>query len=246
MNHENWLNLAEIYALGALDGDDLKSFEGHLEAGCALCRSHMEKTSELLTYLPSSLSSVMPPSSIKAGVMAGIGAEAQPIASGQKGWQFLPWVGGLAAAGIATAVLFVFLNRPLPGTPVVQGPPVVQHSPELIQVLSSPEVQLIEFKGLDADPGAQGQLVWNPRVCRGCFTVKGMKLPEGKVFQLWAIAGDGAPVSVGVFTVDKDGNAHVDFPALGKTDFFDKFAVTAEPPGGALQPTGPMHILGAF
>ena len=30
MNHEEWIEQADIYALGALDGDELTQFEAHL------------------------------------------------------------------------------------------------------------------------------------------------------------------------------------------------------------------------
>ena len=42
MNHEEWLERAEIYAAGALDGAELAEFEAHLAAGCAAMRSELD------------------------------------------------------------------------------------------------------------------------------------------------------------------------------------------------------------
>ena len=36
-NHEQFDELAAVYALGALDGPDLETFLAHLRAGCAEC-----------------------------------------------------------------------------------------------------------------------------------------------------------------------------------------------------------------
>ena len=44
MNHEEWLAQADIYALGALDGDELIAFEAHLAAGCHECEQHLRQT----------------------------------------------------------------------------------------------------------------------------------------------------------------------------------------------------------
>jgi Anti-sigma-K factor rskA len=76
MNHEDWLAQAEIYALGALDGDEHAAFEGHLAAGCPECDQHIRKTREALTLLPHSLELVTPPSGIKERLLARIAAEA--------------------------------------------------------------------------------------------------------------------------------------------------------------------------
>ena len=60
MNHEEWLTQADIYALGALDGDELTAFEAHLATGCSECAQHLRTTREALTLLPRSLTSVPP------------------------------------------------------------------------------------------------------------------------------------------------------------------------------------------
>jgi anti-sigma-K factor RskA len=75
MNHEDWLAQAEIYALGALDGDEHTAFEGHLAAGCSECDQHIRKTREALTLLPHSLELVTPPSGGKERLLARIAAE---------------------------------------------------------------------------------------------------------------------------------------------------------------------------
>jgi hypothetical protein len=38
MEHEYWLDRTDIYALGALDGNELKGFQAHLGSNCASLR----------------------------------------------------------------------------------------------------------------------------------------------------------------------------------------------------------------
>jgi anti-sigma factor RsiW len=52
MNHAEWLERAEIYALGALDGEELSRFEAHLAPGCPRCEDRIQRTQETLTALP--------------------------------------------------------------------------------------------------------------------------------------------------------------------------------------------------
>ena len=38
--------LLSLYALGALDGDDLRAIEAHLETGCPECRADLARLGE--------------------------------------------------------------------------------------------------------------------------------------------------------------------------------------------------------
>ena len=109
MNHEEWLPQAEIYALGALDGDELTAFEAHLADGCPECEQHILKAREALTFLPHSLEPVAPPPSVKARVLAQIAAEAAIPQSvtrlPRRGW-WMMGVSALTAAGLLMALSF--------------------------------------------------------------------------------------------------------------------------------------------
>lgn len=69
-------------------------------------------------------------------------------------------------------------------------------------------------------------------------------LPEGRVYQLWRIAG-AAPESAGTFRVGEDGAALVSLGAAGPEAAGVVFAVTSEPgPQGSPAPTSDPLILG--
>ena len=103
MNHEVWLAQADIYALGALDGDELTAFEAHLVAGCPECERHLVTTREALTLLPHSLELVTPPPTVKAQLLTQIAAETvqpPPVTRLPGRWWWRTGVSALAAAGL--------------------------------------------------------------------------------------------------------------------------------------------------
>ena len=108
MNHEEWLAHADLYALGALDGDELIAFETHLAGGCPECEPHIRRTREALTLLPRGLEPLAPPASLRARLLAQIDAEAagsQPvIRPPRRRW----WVAGLSV--LTAAGLLVVLS----------------------------------------------------------------------------------------------------------------------------------------
>ena len=65
MDHENWLELAGVYAADALDGEDLTEFEAHLAAGCSLCQARIRETHEALAGISDSLEPISPAPAVK-------------------------------------------------------------------------------------------------------------------------------------------------------------------------------------
>jgi anti-sigma-K factor RskA len=109
MNHQEWLGQADIYALGALDGDELTAFEAHLAAGCADCEHQIRTAREALTLLPRSLTPVAPSPSVRERALAQIAAEApmpRPVARlpRQRWWAI--GVRALVAAGLLIALSY--------------------------------------------------------------------------------------------------------------------------------------------
>jgi anti-sigma-K factor RskA len=103
MTHDEWLERAEIYAVGALDGDELARFEAHLASGCPACERRLRETREALTLLPRSLTPITPPPGVKARLLEQVAAESTwppPLQPRLRRRWWGVGVSALAAAGL--------------------------------------------------------------------------------------------------------------------------------------------------
>jgi len=112
-------------------------------------------------------------------------------------------------------------------------------------LLSRPEVRLAALTSLETAPGAHARAVWNPATGEAMLVVSGLPpAPAGRAYEVWVIAG-GPPAPAGLFHSEAEAPAViVRLPRLGQTTRVRTFAVTVEPEGGTLAPTGPMVLAG--
>src|SRR6185436_8881313 len=101
-DHETYESLAAVYAVGALDGDDLARFEAHLAEGCERCEAIVRESREALTRTVLAASRAVPPPEAKAALQARIAAIPPSARALRRGW--LTWVAATAAV-VALAVM---------------------------------------------------------------------------------------------------------------------------------------------
>lgn len=77
MAHEEWLELADVYALDALDGKDLTRFEAHLSAGCSQCQAHLKAATEAIASIAGSLEPLVASPKVKESIFDQIETETQ-------------------------------------------------------------------------------------------------------------------------------------------------------------------------
>lgn len=102
MAHEEWLERAEIYGLGALDGDELSQFEAHL-VECRICERQLRETRETLTVFTRSLAPVVPPPQVKTRLLHQMNPLVAPPIRESARSRWFPWsvsAGAFAAAGL--------------------------------------------------------------------------------------------------------------------------------------------------
>jgi anti-sigma-K factor RskA len=252
--HEHWREQGEIYALGALDGEELKEFEAHLASGCPICEACVRDTRETLAVFHRSLSPKAPPLAMKRRVLDQVAPQGIARSRVKTPWLNWNWW-GLGIGAVATAVVALLLTSSLTRTrselekaqaqlAAVQIESAAKD--ELLQLLSSQDVRLIDLKGLEAAPAAKAKLLWSPGARSGILLVNGLpKVPADKAYEVWGIAGK-EPIPAGVFQVNDQGQARFRMPVLAQGKDFDKFAVTLEPAAGVEKPSGPMVLLGSL
>lgn len=245
------------YALGALDGEDLRELEEHLASGCPECRRQLDLWQRDLEALAESVAPVQPSEMTRARVLRL--APAAPAPARIPRW--LPF----AAAALVLLAVWGFagqirlrgelrrvaaeqesLERRVAelGREVQQARFESRRTAQALQVLAAPHVSSVVLAGLGPTPGAAGHTYVNPQTHDALFYAFNLPaLAPDKTYQLWFIAG-GKPVSAGTFSVDPRGTGSLRVEQVVDVKDIQAWAVTVEPRGGVPQPTGEMVLKG--
>lgn len=215
-------DLAPLYAVDALDGDELAEFETHYDS-CDQCRQEVAEVREAMAAVDAS-APIDPPPSLKAAVMTEIGGTARSPAASRI---WLRSALALAAAALVVAGLAIVLVRD--STPTVS---------ELASVEDAVELDLI-----GADDSIRA-IFSDERDQVGLVAVELAEPGRGLVYALWFLRPDGSVRSAGLFEPDDGGALAVvlDIDDVASTGF----GVTIEPAGGSDQPTSDVIYSGQF
>ena len=113
---------------------------------------------------------------------------------------------------------------------------------ELASLLRIPNVKAVSLTGSEMAKRAVGVLLYDSRTQKlWLYTVNLPESPPGTTYQLWAI--NDKPISIGTFQMDTGETAHLLVKKVLSFTDGKTFAVSLEPSGGSLQPTGPMYLL---
>ncbi len=113
------------------------------------------------------------------------------------------------------------------------------------ELLTADDVQLVTLDGVPPAARARGRAFVSAARRAILFTARDLPaLPDGRTYQLWAIAG-GQAISAGIFVPDGLGNTQVEAAVPALVDRAEAVAVTVEPTGGVPAPTGPKYLIGA-
>ncbi len=208
-----------VYALGALPPEDARRFEQHLEQ-CEECQVALSELRPVVAALPGAADPVAPPPALRQRIMAVVEADAarrQPErAEAASPWR--RWIGGLRPLPVAAAACTLVLAGLGIGVALNAGDEPRTY-PAQVEVRGA-TAELID------EGGDKAELV-----------VHGMRPPpEGRVYQVWVKhRGQGPAPTDALFTVGRDGAAHVDVP--GDVEGVEAILVTDEPDGGSEEPT---------
>ena len=259
MTSDEMRELAAVYALGGLDGEDRARFEALLQASDPEATGALREFQGTLVELAGE-TTVAPPAGIKQALMERIGAPAGVRSSPsiavarpdrtvvpRRSWWPTVWAAAMAAGIAAIAVGFSLsamyekrIDRLVAETRSLRAES--EGLKRILALVRDPRAQVVALAGLAPAPSARARMIWSP-LQGGLLVTAGLPAaPSGKAYQLWAIQGTNAPVSAGVFEVGADGAATVRVPPLPGVDRVDVFAVTLEPAGGVPAPTGQMYL----
>lgn len=260
MTDERWHEQAAAYALGALDEAERAAFEARMAEDASL-RAVVADYENALADVAAGLPGEGPPPALKRRVLerarevrAPAPAAAEPTAPAPRRGGATPWI--LLAASVAGLVWLGLENRDLQGradtlaneltsvrTALGGARTELARLDSLAELLAGDDVRFATLTG-DAQPTMR--LVWNAERRVLLVAASGLPAPAaGRVYQLWGLSGDQAPVSLGTFATGPDGTALVTLSPDASPDF-DLSAITDEPEGGSPQPTTQPFLVGAW
>ncbi|KOG43406.1 anti-sigma factor [Streptomyces resistomycificus] len=246
---EDLHSLAAPYALDALEPDERRRFERHLDK-CGSCAAEVRALAEDAVRLAWS-TAAPPPAAMRERVLAAVRATPQEGAEQETArartpqlpphvWGvqppprvrerrriplFVPFATATAAAALVVASLFAVQA----GQTEDQLNAERAQAREIAHVLAAPDARATT--GQDSEGRSIG-VVASASEGRAVVTLSGYgELPSDSVRQLWLMRPDAQPRSLGLFSADTP------LVASGLDTSATSLAVTVEPDGGSAQPT---------
>lgn len=253
---------SDLYALGALDGEEKQALEAHVRL-CAECARAVQAARQRIALLGLAAPAVAPPARVKEELLRKARAERVPerMRSVQEperwrgfGFGWLTPALGVAAVFFAAlaAILWMRDVRNLGRIHALEGQlaqvqtqsrEIARASETTDKLLGMPGTQRVALMPQPGMPEGRGGVLYNAKMgmvaCAGWLPAA----PKGKSYQLWLVPMQGAPKSLRVF-----GNGEWTQPmSMHVTPGMEAkaFAVTEEPEGGMPSPTGPKVLVGA-
>lgn len=139
----------------------------------------------------------------------------------------------------------VQLRADASGRQIADARHAVADAESRVAVLTAPDLARIDLAGQPAAPRAAARAYWSRS--RGLvFTASDLPaLPPGRVYQLWVLSAQPAPISAGLLRPNASGRVDVVFDTPADLPKPVAMAVTIEPEGGVPAPTGDKYLVGS-
>jgi anti-sigma-K factor RskA len=244
----------DLYALGALDGEDKQALDAHLR-DCAYCQQQLAAARQRTALMGLAAPPATPRPQVKAALMDKVRAEKQltsaqivPAKTGKKRWGLRFSLGFALATAVLAFATYEFAKQDLNrGKQLQQLQAQLSEDAAALQamgrVTGAPDSAQITLLQQPNQPPGQARMLYIARMGLGVYSGQIAPAPSGKSYQLWLVPASGAPVSAGLVDANQQNGAVVVRLAPGLAP--KAFAVTLEPYGGRPQPTGPMVLVGA-
>ena len=252
-NCDQFREMFEGYALGALDAGERAALDAHLAAGCKDCAKAVEEARWLVSQLAYLAPESAPSDMLKGRLMQTVRAEALAAQSAKK---FKPMVPAWLWAGVAALLLFSLysawnmqrLQREVQSANE-RAAALIRERLDLEAQRAAAEREAtilvdpasVKIPLASSDPSAPKlEATWHAKLG---IVLTGQKVPapsRNRVLQLWLIpkAPGGKPIPS--LTVRPDADGKFTLLVANPPDLMEgtaALAITEEPPGGSPQPT---------
>ena len=258
LDHDALREQVPLHAIGALSGPERAALESHL-ATCAECAAELRAFAPVGVALAQIAPQIDPPSTLRAAILDATRPKSGPARAAAR---IAPWLAA-AAMLVITAGMAIYVTALQRRIHALEGElrdalvrvddgerrvtvalraAAAAEAP--VSVLTAPDVRRIDLAGQPAAPSATARAFWSRS--RGLvITASNLPaLPAGRIYHLWFVTA-GAPVSAGLLTPDDRGGLTATLTTPSDVPNPTALAVTIEPAGGLLAPTGAMYLVGA-
>jgi anti-sigma-K factor RskA len=251
----------DLYALGALEGDEKAAIENHV-ATCPSCAEKLAEARGRLALLALAAPAAAPSPSVKARLMNQARSEKQsgarapavsPVPETTGGLFGHWWAAVLVPVGFALALASFVLwtqNRRLDRQLVALHADMqreqqqLQTAREVADLINARDTMIVPLAPQPGMPKGSAHVMYNAKMGMLMYEGQLEPNPANKSYQLWIVPTQGNPISAGVFNAASTETDHF-FMKLPPGIAPKAFAVTLEPAGGRPAPTGPMVLVGA-
>jgi anti-sigma-K factor RskA len=247
---------AALHVLGALSEAEAREFKRAMQADPEL-KNFVASLTGIVGALAATVPPIEPPIQLRAKILAQAGEKQKIISPPARKFSlanWLPW--SLATCLVILCVLLFAQDTKLQNQVSAQTQKIselnslarslqaatndLQQAVFALQEtnrLANLKIAMLNSLLNDA-PKAIAVSLWDNEKQDGVFVAQNLKaLPANKEYQLWVLDNGTTPVDAGVFRVDENGDARVDFKTKLPIKIAGKFAVTEEIQGGVASPT---------
>jgi anti-sigma-K factor RskA len=249
----------DLYALGALEGEEKSAIESHI-ASCSECARKLAEARGRVAMLAFSAPPAEPAPGVKEQLMRQLHATAEGRSQGRApveperatGFFGRRWTMVLApaAALLALAAVFLYTENARMKIEVEklraaaeQQKLQADQAREILHVTQATDTVVVALKKMPGSPNGDAKISYNAKMGKLVYNGWIEPAPADKSYQLWLVPMQGDPINAGVFTPAKatmsEWMATVPQGMPAKM-----FAVTIEPAGGMPHPTGPKIFVG--
>jgi anti-sigma-K factor RskA len=263
-DHRALRESAALYAAGALPEDERRAFEAHLRT-CAECARELASFRPVIHSLSLGVPQIDPPPSLRERVVGSRGQSPAgvPVAARTRPSRWN--AGWLSAAAVLVAALGLArynltLRQQVGGLQqqlqqalvrldrserqLDAATRAVNAAQVRMAVLTAPDLARVDLAGQPPAPRATGRAFWS-RTRGLVFAASALPaLPPGRTYQLWVVTAQ-QPISAGLVRPDDAGAVTAFFATAPDIPPPVAMAVTIEPEGGVLAPTGDKYLIGA-
>jgi anti-sigma-K factor RskA len=268
--HPNREELFDLYALGALEGDELEAIETHI-ATCPDCAQKLAAARGRISLLAFAAPPVQPSPGVKEKLLRQISAsageripgrapEAAPDRKSSRGaseperagfranWWSAIFAPAAVALALATILLWVsnnHLNNQIERqqADLQQLKQQTEQVNALLELASARDTISVPLAPSPEANGATAHVLYNARLGKMFYSDTLSAAPPGKSFQLWLVPPKGDPISAGVLAPEPGVGSRL-VATMQPGIAAKAFAVTLEPAGGVPKATGPAILVG--